>query len=101
MLLHYLKIAFRNLFKYKTQTIVSILGLAIGFTAFSFTMSWIRYEMGYDSHNPDRDRIYMVAKVDEKSGWVIKSGAGCFSGIPEKKLFRKWKRPQCFLIMTK
>ncbi len=29
-------------------------------------MSWIRYEMGYDSHNPDRDRIYMVAKVDEK-----------------------------------
>jgi ABC-type antimicrobial peptide transport system permease subunit len=66
MYVHYLKIAFRNLFKYKTQTIVSILGLAIGFTAFSFTMSWIRYEMGYDSHNPDRDRIYMVAKVDEK-----------------------------------
>ena len=66
MLIHYLKIAFRNLLKYKTQTIVSIASLAIGFTAFSFTMSWIRYEMGYDSHNPDRDRIYMVAKVDEK-----------------------------------
>ncbi|WP_436414337.1 ABC transporter permease [Petrimonas sp.] len=67
MLLHYLKIAWRNLLKYKTQTIVSILGLAIGFTAFSFTMSWIRYEMGYDSHNPDRDRIYMVAKVNKKT----------------------------------
>lgn len=63
MLLHYLKIAWRNILKYKTQTLVSILGLAIGFTAFSFTMSWIRYEMGYDSHNPDRDKIYRVVKI--------------------------------------
>lgn len=39
MLLHYLKIAWRNLLKYKTQSVISILGLAIGFTAFSFTMS--------------------------------------------------------------
>jgi len=46
MFLHYLKIAWRNLCKYKTQTVVSILGLAIGFTAFAFTLSWIRYEMG-------------------------------------------------------
>ena len=32
MIYHYLKIAFRNLIKYKTQSIVSIVGLAIGFT---------------------------------------------------------------------
>lgn len=67
MLLHYFKIAWRNLLKYKTQSIISILGLAIGFTAFAFTMSWIRYEMGYDSFNPHRDQIYMVAKVDKKA----------------------------------
>ena len=60
MFLHYLKIAWRNLLKYKTQSVISVLGLAIGFTAFSFTMSWIRYEMGYDRHNPDADRIYCV-----------------------------------------
>lgn len=65
MLLHYLKIAWRNLLKYKTQNVISILGLAIGFTAFSFAMSWIRYEMGYDSHNPDADRIYRVVKVNK------------------------------------
>ncbi|NLX66109.1 MAG: FtsX-like permease family protein [Bacteroidales bacterium] len=64
MLLHYLKIAWRNLLKYKTQSVISILGLAIGFTAFSFTMSWIRYEMGYDSHNPDADRIYCIERAD-------------------------------------
>ena len=32
MIRHYLKIACRNLLKYKTQSIISILGLAIGFT---------------------------------------------------------------------
>lgn len=60
MFLHYLKIAWRNLLKYKTQSVISIFGLAIGFTAFVFTMSWIRYERGYDKHIPDTDRIYRV-----------------------------------------
>ena len=35
MIRHYLKIACRNLLKYKTQSIISILGLAIGFTCFA------------------------------------------------------------------
>ena len=63
MFQHYLKIAWRNLRKYETQTVVSILGLAIGFTAFAFTMSWIRYEMSYDSFNPEADRIYRVERA--------------------------------------
>lgn len=32
MLQHYIKLAFRNLIKYKSQSIISIIGLAIGFT---------------------------------------------------------------------
>ena len=35
MIYHYFKIAFRNLLKYKTQSIISIIGLAIGFTCFA------------------------------------------------------------------
>lgn len=66
MLLHYLKIAWRNLRKYKTQTIVSIVGLAIGFTAFAFTMSWIRYERGFDRHISDANRIYKILRVNDK-----------------------------------
>lgn len=30
MIRHYFKIAFRNLLKYKTQSIISIIGLAVG-----------------------------------------------------------------------
>jgi len=64
MFLHYLKIAWRNLLKYKTQSVISVLGLAIGFTAFSFTLSWIRYERGYDSHIQNGDRIFRVFVKD-------------------------------------
>ena len=42
MLIHYLKIAWRNLLKYKAQSVISIVGLSISFTAFTFTLSWIR-----------------------------------------------------------
>ncbi len=67
MFKHYTKIAWRNLLKYKTQSIISVLGLAIGFTAFSFTMSWIRFERGYDKQIKDADRIYKVFKLNKRN----------------------------------
>jgi len=60
MLLHYLKIAFRNLWKYKSQTLISLLGLSIGFTCFSLAMLWIRYEMTYDSFHKNAKHMYVV-----------------------------------------
>ena len=60
MFTHHLKLAFRNLRKYKTQNIISVIGLAIGFTCFAFSALWIRYEMSYDSFHPKADRIYRV-----------------------------------------
>jgi len=60
MLYHYIKIAFRNLRKYKTQNIISIIGLAVGFVCFAFSALWIRYEMSYDNFHPKADRIYKV-----------------------------------------
>ena len=41
MIIHYLKIAFRNLFKYKTQSVISVLGLAMGFASFAYSAIWI------------------------------------------------------------
>ena len=64
MILHYFKIAWRNLLKYKTQSIITIVGLAIGFTAFAFTLSWIRFERGYDKNIVNADRIYRVLLKD-------------------------------------
>ncbi len=60
MLIHYLKIAFRNLWKYKTQSIISIIGLAVGFVCFALSLLWIRYERSYDDFHEGADRIYLV-----------------------------------------
>ena len=60
MIAHYLKVALRSLMKYKMQTAVSIVGLAVGFVCFAFSMIWIRYELTYDSFHPGAERIYIV-----------------------------------------
>jgi ABC-type antimicrobial peptide transport system permease subunit len=62
MIRHYIKIAFRNLWKYKNQTLVSVVGLAIGFACFAIATLWIRYEMSYDSFHKNADRIYCVSQ---------------------------------------
>lgn len=42
MIRHYLKIAWRNLLKYKTQNIISILSLAVGVVCFAITVYLLR-----------------------------------------------------------
>lgn len=67
MLLHYLKIAWRNLLKYKTQTIISIVGLTVGVVFFAYGYHWYTYETTYDSFYPDSDRIYRVYGIEEST----------------------------------
>ncbi|GHT62183.1 ABC transporter permease [Bacteroidia bacterium] len=62
MIKHYLTVAFRNMRKYKTQTLISIVGLAVGFTCFALSALWISYEMSYDNFHRDAERIYCVYK---------------------------------------
>ena len=60
MFIHYLKIAFRNMWKYKSQTLISVLGLAVGFTCFALATLWIVYEMTYDSFHKNAKQMYVV-----------------------------------------
>ena len=52
MIQHYLKITFRNLVKYKLQSIISIMGLAVGIAFFIFSFYWLHYETSYDNFYP-------------------------------------------------
>jgi hypothetical protein len=61
MLKHYLTVAFRNLRKYKMQSVISIVGLAVGFTCFALASLWIRYEMTYDDFHKNADRLYTIS----------------------------------------
>ena len=62
MIQHYFKIAFRNVLKYKTQSIIGIFGLAVGFTCFALANLWIHYEMTYDAYHEGADRMYILCK---------------------------------------
>ena len=64
MIIHYLKVALRNLLKYKTQTAISILGLAVGFVCFTLSALWIEHESSFDHYRRDVDRLYMVRAND-------------------------------------
>ncbi len=62
MIRHYFKVAWRNLLRYRTQSIISIIGLAVGFTCFALATLWLRYEMTYDGFHPDVDRLYQLSQ---------------------------------------
>ena len=63
MITHCLKVAFRNLVKYKTQTLISIIGLSVGFTCFALSVLWIRYEMTYDFMKEQTVFIWQVINL--------------------------------------
>ncbi|MBM6857217.1 FtsX-like permease family protein [Caecibacteroides pullorum] len=60
MILHYLKIAWRNLLKYRMQTAINVAGLAVGFACFAFANLWMRYEASFDSRYEAADRMYLL-----------------------------------------
>ena len=60
MIRHYLKVAWRNLLKYRTQTAINVGGLAVGFACFAFANLWMRYEASFDSRHEGADRMYLL-----------------------------------------
>lgn len=62
MIRHNLKLAWRQLKKYRLQSLVSIVSLAVGFACFALAMLWIRYERTYDAFHKDADRIHVILK---------------------------------------
>lgn len=59
MLLHNLKVALRNILKYKVQTLGSILSLAIGMVTLATVHSFLQnFRMASVNHEPYYDRVY-------------------------------------------
>jgi len=60
MFKNYLKIAYRNLLKHKTSSIINIVGLAIGMVVCLMIFHYVNYEKSYDKFNSKYDRIYRL-----------------------------------------
>jgi putative ABC transport system permease protein len=67
MLLNYLRIAYRNLFKNRIFTVINIAGLALGMAAFLFIVQYIRFERSYEDFHTNADNILRVT-VDFYNG---------------------------------
>lgn len=53
-----LKIAFRNLYRNKSYTLINILGLSIGMTSCILIFVFIRFQLSFDTNFKNADRIY-------------------------------------------
>jgi len=60
MIKNYFKIAWRNLVRNRTFSIINILGLAIGLSCFLLISLYVLDELSYDKANPNADRIYRI-----------------------------------------
>ncbi|MCU0381801.1 MAG: ABC transporter permease, partial [Chitinophagaceae bacterium] len=70
MIRNYIKIAWRNLVKDRSFSLINILGLAIGMASAILIMLWIQYEMGYDKFHEKKDRIYEVWNRVNRNGEI-------------------------------
>jgi putative ABC transport system permease protein len=62
MLPNYIKIATRNLWRYKGYSFINILGLAVGMACCTLILLFVLDELSYDKFNENSDRIYRVTR---------------------------------------
>ncbi len=75
MFVHYLKLAWRNLLKYRTQNIISIVGLAVGILSFSVCLYLSRECLDMDSCFENRDRIAVITSRNTVHGYDMQTSS--------------------------
>ncbi|WP_374163636.1 ABC transporter permease [Arcticibacter sp. MXS-1] len=68
MIQNFLKIAWRNLLKNKTFSLINISGLAIGMASAALIFLWIQNQLTFDRFHEKIDRIYVANNRDNFSG---------------------------------
>ncbi|MCP4727761.1 MAG: ABC transporter permease, partial [bacterium] len=79
MFRNYFVVAIRNLKRNKVYSLLNVMGLAIGITAFIFIALDIQYELSYDRYHDNAESIYRVAM--ERPGQVYQ-GSNRYAGTP-------------------
>jgi putative ABC transport system permease protein len=64
----YLKIAFRNIVKHKSYSIINVMGLSVGMACFILIFSYVQNELSYDRFHEKCDRIYRLMRVERIEG---------------------------------
>jgi putative ABC transport system permease protein len=62
MISNYLKIAFRNILKYRFISFINLFGLTVGLTCCLLILTYILNELSYDKYHPKANNIYRVTR---------------------------------------
>jgi putative ABC transport system permease protein len=68
MFRNYVKVAFRNLIKYRIHSVINILGLSVGIAISILILILVQDELSYDKYNDPWKRIYRVNRLAEVDG---------------------------------
>lgn len=63
MLQNYVKIAWRNIYRYPGYAVVTIFGLAVGLAGALFVLLYLQDEASFDRHHEKLDRTYRVVEI--------------------------------------
>lgn len=78
MLKSYLLIAWRNLLRHRTYSVINITGLAIGMTCCLVIVIFIRYETGFDRSHPLADQTYRVVQHTQRPDGTLYWNTTCY-----------------------
>jgi len=71
MVRNYLKIAIRNLLKYRFISFINLFGLTVGLTCCLLITTYILNELSYDKYNKNADNIYRVTRTFKNTNGAI------------------------------
>lgn len=95
MIIHYLKIAWRNLIKYKVQSVISIIGLAVCLLCFGICLYISRLILSTDQCFEHKERIAEI---------TLKNSDGDVSGIPTETIDKlralTWQEVETFTYLA-
>lgn len=60
MIQNYLLVAFRNIARHSSYTIINVLGLALGMTCALMIFLLVSHHLSYDTNHPELDRVYRI-----------------------------------------
>jgi putative ABC transport system permease protein len=63
---NYLKIALRNMKRYKGYSLINTAGLAVGMACCILILLWVRDELSFDRFHHNLDHIYRVIRMEQK-----------------------------------
>ncbi|MCE6992429.1 ABC transporter permease [Dyadobacter sp. CY323] len=68
MLTHHLKIAFRNLFRNKTYSLINIVGLALGMAVSVLILLFVMHEFSYDKFHANHEKTFRILSKVKMNG---------------------------------